>query len=146
MIPFQLKGEAKYLGPIKKSNARINGSIVQVAGASKVLKAAGFDEDPESFFVLQANVLRLRRVQNELRKQLQQVESCIGYRSAPVTSKPKFDENLLKEIHAEAQHQAENSIYSAVKLRRLSCVVELLRPPHLLHLWRPPLHLRCACA
>ena len=64
-----------------------------------MLKAAGFHEDAESFFMLEANLLRLRRVHGELRKQLQQalhlmswevmlsgqVESCIGYRSASWT-------------------------------------------------------------
>ena len=33
---FPPRGEAKYLGPIKKSNARINSNVVQVAGASRV--------------------------------------------------------------------------------------------------------------
>lgn len=37
-----------------------------------MLKAAGFHEDAESFFMLEANLLRLRRVHGELRKQLQQ--------------------------------------------------------------------------
>jgi len=30
-----MAGEAKYLGPIKKSNARIHSSVVQVAGAAR---------------------------------------------------------------------------------------------------------------
>ncbi|CAK9085043.1 unnamed protein product [Durusdinium trenchii] len=99
-------GEAKYLGPIKKSNSRINGSIVQVSGAAQVLHLAGFREDAEAF-ASAGDVVRLRRVQHALRKQQEVVQNSHGYKEGAVlSSKPRFDENLLREIHAEAQHQA----------------------------------------
>eukprot|EP00913_Durusdinium_trenchii_P006823 g6414.t1 len=109
-------GEAKYLGPIKKSNSRINGSIVQVSGAAQVLHLAGFREDAEAF-ASAGDVVRLRRVQHALRKQQEVVQNSHGYKEGAVlSSKPRFDENLLREIHAEAQHQ-EMKIPSETKVQ-----------------------------
>lgn len=102
-------GEAKYLGPIKKSNARIQSSVVQVAGAARVLRLAGFTEDAQSFFLVEPSAERLLQVHLALQGQLRAVTtaSAAAYGEASsVASKPKFDQNLLREIRAEAHHQA----------------------------------------
>lgn len=103
-------GEAKYLGPIKKSNARIHSSVVQVAGAARVLRLAGFTEDTESFFLVEPHAPRLLQVHLALQGQLTAVTASAaanGYGEAStVASKSKFDQNLLREIQAEAHHQA----------------------------------------
>eukprot|EP00435_Cladocopium_sp_Y103_P016801 s2577_g4.t1 len=111
-------GEAKYLGPIKKSNARIHSSVVQVAGAARVLRLAGFTEDlgmqpirdAESFFLVEPQPPRLLAVHLALQGQLTAVTASAatnGYGEAStVASKSKFDQNLLREIQAEANHQA----------------------------------------
>ncbi|CAJ1420203.1 unnamed protein product [Effrenium voratum] len=103
-------GETKYHGPIRKSNQRIAAHVLPVPGAVKALQLAGFQEDTEGFFLPWVRPGALRQVHAALRRQEATLAAGAAKakpRPALASSKPKFDENLLREIQAEAQYQAQ---------------------------------------
>jgi len=106
--------ELKYRGPIRKANARINASVVQVPGASEVLSMAGFVEDEESFNLQTLDLDKLAVVRQVLQQQETKVQSMAAATSSSYSSPAKviptkkraFDENVMREIQAEAEYQA----------------------------------------
>ncbi|CAJ1352701.1 unnamed protein product [Effrenium voratum] len=76
--------------------------------AETALQLAGFQEDTEGFFLPWVRPGALRQVHAALRRQATLAGAAKAKpRPALASSKPKFDENLLREIQAEAQYQAQ---------------------------------------
>lgn len=114
-------GEPKFRGPVRKSNAKIRAAIVDVDGAAEVLRSAGFSEDIGCFILAEPDVTRLEGVRALLRVREKFLEgaglssSAGGYPNAGAPApkpalisrqKPRFDENILREIQAEARHKS----------------------------------------
>lgn len=92
--------EPKFRGPLKKSNAQIRSAVVEVAGAAEVMHLAGFYEDDSAFsMVTSPDIVRLGRIQSLLTEQA----AAVTARSLPAVKrrKPKFDEDLLREVRSD---------------------------------------------
>lgn len=123
--------DLKYRGPVPKSSERIRMHVCDVPGASAILRAAGFQEDDSCFMIYEYNKESLCQVRQLLQDResvvagvrimkpimqkptadSQQIDAASETDAAAkippvIRKKPKFDENILREIEAERQSNA----------------------------------------